>query len=129
MKLSNIFKFFVKDKNSSSDVNDLTEEPQPEASITYYIVDGQGPMIDIGLNGYDDKSIDSLCSLLKTLSHDTCFIETVEMVKNGLLKEGQADVAIKILTQMGEIASKKIISSYKESSKDKPCIRPSDMLK
>lgn len=123
MKLSNIFKFFGKEASKEN------IEKQPEAAITYYMMDGQGPLIDIALNDYDSQSIDSLCVLLKTLSHDACFIETIEMIKNGFIKDGHSEVAVKILTQIGETASKKLINSYKESLKDKPCIKPSDMLK
>lgn len=123
MKLSNIFKFFEKETVK------IEEEKQPEAAITYYILDGQGPLIDIALNDYDKQSIDALCLLLKTLSHDACFLETIEMIKNGFIKDGQSEVAVKILTQLGEAASQKLIHSYKESIKDKPCIKPSDMLK
>lgn len=123
MKLSNIFKFFGKE------VAKEEIEKQPEAAITYYMMDGQGPLIDIAMNDYDKESIESLCVLLKTLSHDTCFLETVEMIKNGFIKDGQSEVAVKVLTQIGETASQKLIHSYKESIKDKPCIKPSDMLK
>ena len=85
---------------------EITEAPQEQeidkdilASITYHIVDdGYGtPMIDIGLSDYDAKSIEALCKILDILSQDSSYLETIEMVKNGLIREGQEETLIKIL--------------------------------
>ena len=117
---------------------ETTEAPQEQeidkdvlASITYHIVDdGYGtPMIDIGLSDYDAKSIEALCKILDILSQDSSYLETLEMVKNGLIREGQEESLIKIFTHISEQAGKKIMRSSKESTKDKPCIKPSDMLR
>jgi hypothetical protein len=116
----------------------IAEEPQEQeidsnilASITYHILDdGHGtPMIDIGLSDYDSKSINALCKILDILSQDSCYLETIEMVKNGFIREGQEEALIKIFTHISEQAGKKIIRSSKESMKDEPCIKPSDMLR
>jgi hypothetical protein len=115
----------------------ITEEPQKQeidnvlASITYHILDDENntPMIDIGLNDYDSKSIEALCKILDILSQDSSYLETIEMVKNGLIKEDQEEALIKIFTHIGKQAGKKIIRSSKENTKDEPCIKPSDMLK
>jgi len=117
---------------------EITEAPLEQeidkdvlASITYHIVDdGYGtPMIDIGLSDYDPKSIEALCKILDILSQDASYLETIEMVKNGLIREGQEEALIKIFTHISEQAGKKIMRSSKESTKDKPCIKPSDMLR
>jgi hypothetical protein len=115
----------------------ITEEPQEQkidnvlASITYHILDDEHgtPMIDIGLNDYDSKSIQALCKILDILSQDASYLETIEMVKNGFIREGQEEALIKIFTHISEQAGKKIIRSSKESMKDEPCIKPSDMLR
>ena len=116
----------------------IAEEPQEQeidsnvlASITYHILDDEHstPMIDIGLSDYDSKSINALCKILDILSQDSSYLETIEMVKNGLIREGQEEALIKIFTHISEQAGKKIIRSSKESMKDEPCIKPSDMLR
>lgn len=112
-------------------------EPQQEeqnnilASITYHILDDENstPMIDIALSDYDKKSLDALCKILDILSQDSSYLETLEMVKNGLIKEGQEEALIKVFTHISEQAGKKIMRSNKESMKDEPCIKPSDMLR
>jgi len=129
MKLSNLFNFFRKKSTIEETESQSKEVNQPEASITYYMLNGQGPMIDISLDDYDNESLESLTVLLKTLSTDVCFVETVEMIKDGLVKDGKQDILLKLLINLGEIASKKMMNAYKESGKDKPCIKPSDMLR
>ena len=112
-------------------------EPQQEeannilASITYHILDDENetPMIDIALSDYDSKSLNALCKILDILSQDSSYLETLEMVKNGLIKEGQEEALIKVFTHISEQAGKKIMRSSKESMKDEPCIKPSDMLR
>ena len=99
------------------------------ASITYYIQEHGNPMIDISLDDYSDSSIDSLCKLLDILSKDACYLETLEMVKNGLISSHQEDALIKVFTHVSKQAGKKILKVQQESVQDQPCIRPSDMLK
>jgi hypothetical protein len=128
-----MFDFLFKKKTP-----EIAEKPQEQdtdhnvlASITYHILDdGSGtPMIDIGLSDYNSESFNALCKILDILSQDSSYLETIEMVKNGLVKEGQEEALIQIFTHISEQAGKKIIRSTKESTKDQPCIKPSDMLK
>jgi hypothetical protein len=121
---------FKKDKPEPID------PPQEEvnnilASITYHILDDEHetPMIDIALSDYDAKALKALCKILDILSQDSSYLETLEMVKNGLIKEGQEEALIKVFTHISEQAGKKIMRSSKESMKDEPCIKPSDMLR
>lgn len=128
-----MFDFLFK-KNKPETVENPQEQVAENnvlASITYHIIDDEHntPMIDIGLSEYDSKSIDALCKILDILSHDSTYLETIDMVKNGLIKEGQQEALIKIFTHLSEQAGKKIIRSSKENMKDQPCIKPSDMLR
>jgi hypothetical protein len=99
------------------------------ASITYYVPTGGNPMIDISLGDYNDDAIEALCKLLDILSKDACYLETLEMVKNGLVSDHKEDALIKIFTHVSKQAGKKILKVQQESIQDQPCIRPSDMLK
>lgn len=108
------------------------EEPKNKnvlASITYYIADNSNPMIDISLGDYEDSSIKALCKLLDVLSKDACYLETLDMIKNGLVQDGEEEALIKVFTHISEQAGKKITRVHKESAQDQPCIKPSDMLK
>lgn len=109
--------------------NESNKQPNILASITYYIADNLDPTIDISLGDYNDKSVNALCSLLDILSKDACYLETLEMVKNGLIKDQKEEILIKIFTHISEQAGKKIHRVQKESLQDQPCIKPSDMLK
>lgn len=119
---------FLFGKNKK-EIDNPIKQPNILASITYYIPDNADATIDISLGDYDDKSVNALCSLLDILSKDACYLETLEMVKNGLIKDKQEDILIKIFTHISEQAGKKIHRVQKESIQDQPCIKPSDMLK
>lgn len=122
---------FLFGKKQEINVEEVVEKNLPLASITYSIAndDNKTPMIDIELSDYDTKGIDALCMLLDILSQDSSYLETIEMIKNGLIADHQEEALIKIFTHISEQAGKKIARSHKESIKDQPCIKPSDMLK
>lgn len=120
-----MFDFFFGKKQK----NDTSIKKNIIASITYYITDNSNPMIDISLGDYTDNSIKALCKLLDVLSKDACYLETLEMIKNGLVQDGQEEALIKVFTHISEQAGKKITRVQKESAQDQPCIKPSDMLK
>ena len=120
-----LFDFFRR-KNTQDFVED---EESASASITYYMKpDGSGPYINIQLSDYDDDSIASLCELLDTLAQETCYVETIEMIKSSLIKDGQEDFLIKIFAHVSRQVREKILKGAKESLKDEPCIKPSDMV-
>jgi hypothetical protein len=99
------------------------------ASITYYVPANGNPMIDIALGDYENNSIEALCKLLDVLSKDACYLETLEMIKNGLIKENKEEALLKVFTHVSKQAGKKILKVQQESIQDQPCIRPSDMLR
>ncbi|NBO99252.1 MAG: hypothetical protein EBU90_03875 [Proteobacteria bacterium] len=109
------------------------EEPKNNidilASITYYVASSGTPMIDISLGDYETNSIEALCKLLDILSKDACYLETLEMIKSGLVKEHKEEALLKVFTHVSQQAGKKILKVQQESIQDQPCIRPSDMLR
>jgi hypothetical protein len=119
-----LFEFFRRKDNPPKE----PDEPV-SASICYYMKpDGSGPYINIQLSDYDDDSIASLCELLDTLAEETCYMETIEMIKSSLIKDNQEELLIKIFTHISRQVREKILNGHKESLKDEPCIRPSDMV-
>ncbi|NDD84725.1 hypothetical protein EBZ38_10720 [bacterium] len=129
-----MFDFLFKktiDKKEDKEISQNEDINNVLASITYHIIDDENktPMIDIGLSDYDSKSLDALCKILDILSDESSYLETLEMIKNGFIKERHEEALLKIFTHISEQASKKLIFNKKESIKDQPCIKPSDMLR
>jgi len=119
-----LFEFFRRKNTEPAD----TEEPV-SASITYYMKpDGSGPYINVQLSDYDDDSVAGLCELLDTLAEESCYMETIEMIKSSLIKDHQEEMLLKIFTHISGQVREKILNGHKESMKDEPCIRPSDMV-
>lgn len=101
-----------------------------DASVTYYIKrDSKSPVLNIEINNYDDQSIEALCKLLDLLNSESCYIETVEMIKNSLINDKREDILIKILTHVEQSITNKLLKAYEKKAKEEPCIKPSDMIK
>lgn len=121
-----IDKFFTKEHNTKH-IEDLELDL---VRIAYFISSNDStPSIDIELREYDDESIDALCKLLNILASDTFFLETIEMIRKGLLSNGREDLLIKIYSKIAAKSGEKILNSHRENHKDEPCIKPSDMLR
>jgi len=106
------------------------EDDNVLAAITYCVTkDSERPLINIEMKDYNEESSIALCDLLDVLSQESSYLETINMLKVGLTKDGQEDLLIKIFTLIGQQAKNKILNVHKESIKDEPCIKPSDMLK
>ena len=114
---------------------DVAKESQDEdddnvlAAITYCITkDSESPLINIEMRDYNEESCVAICDLLDILSEESSYVETINMLKSGLHQDGQQDLLIKIFTFIGQKAKDKILNAHRESVKDEPCIKPSDML-
>lgn len=118
-----MFNFFKKKSTKNSNVG---SDKFALAAITYYINQDNKPIIDIALNDYDDISVDALNKLLDILSNDGFFVETINMIKQGLIEDGREDIILTILTKLGQKIANKL--NNKDDAGDGPCIRPSDML-
>jgi hypothetical protein len=117
------FNFFNKQKQSTEKNEEIV------AAITYLIKsDDDKVIIDIELSDYEDRSISGLCKLLDTLIEESCYIETLNMIKSALLEQDEEDVLLKIFTNISKKYKDKLLKNHKESIKDEPCIKPSDML-
>lgn len=121
------FNFFGKNKKENE--VDNNKKNNILASITYYIAENDdSTMINIELGDYDDKSSMALCKILDILSEDISYIETINMIKSSLSQDGQEDLLIKIFSHLSKSGINKLVKSQKESIKNEPCIKPSDML-
>jgi hypothetical protein len=122
------YNFFF--KKSEVKQEEIINDSDVLASISYSIKrDSDSPVIDIELNDYDDDSAQAMCKLLDTLSQDKCYIETVNMIKLGLIQDAQEDFLIKIFIHLGSNSKNKIVQLHQHNIKDEPCIKPSDVLR
>lgn len=115
-----MFNFFRASKVNKQE-NDI-------AAAIHYVVKKRSnqALIDIELHDYDSDSIDSLCSLLEILGNDMFYVDTINMIKESLLKENREDVLIKILSKLSETLKHKLLYQN-EIHKNEPCIKPSDL--
>lgn len=97
------------------------------AKLSYCIIEGsKSPIVDVEIEEYNDKCIDALCDILDVLSQDGAFIETMGIVKDGMIADGQEEYLIKIFTHIGQ---KNKFRSSKTNNSNEPCIKPSDVLR
>lgn len=115
-----MFNFFRKNKQ---------EDKSKPASITYYIDNNSDMKIDIQLEDYEEESVNALATLLQGLSTDLIFIETVNFVKQGLVKDQREDILMRVLLPITQEVNKKFVSVNKLVKNDKPCVKPSDLHK
>jgi hypothetical protein len=124
------YNFFSKKPESEPVPVEENEDINTLASISYSIKRNEtSPVIDIELNDYDDESATALCKLLDILSQDKCYIETINMLKLGLLQDAQEDFLVKVFIHLGSNSKDKIMQLHQHNSKDEPCVKPSDVLR
>lgn len=102
------------------------KEKQAIASISYSVFeDSNDVIIDIKMEDYQDNSVNGICNILKTLSQETCIVQTINMVKDGLLDDNQKEILLKILNYIGTDI---ILQNTRHNDLNQPCIMPSEML-
>mgnify|MGYP001189809588 CR=1 FL=1 len=127
-----MFSFFKKKKveqNETSQDQDFVLEPEENCSVSirFFIKENESnPTVDVEIRDYEDKTTDDLCRLVVALGTDQLYIETIEMIKNGLLEDSKSETLLKLALHIGDTLSKKQKSV--EKTKETPCIKPSDML-
>ena len=126
-----MFNFFKKDKQNivEEEVQTLSDGESKEidvdvkdicAAITYYITKEGTPFVDIQITEADVESSLFLSELLKGIYSNDYFPETLEMIKDGFLDQGKAELYIAVAARLG--------SAINTSTDDKPCISPPDIF-
>ena len=126
-----MFNFFKKDKQNIAEekVQALSDDESEEvdvdvkdicAAITYYITKEGAPFVDIQITEADIESSLFLSELLKGIYSNDYFAETLEMIKDGFVEQGKAELYIAVAARLGSV--------LQTSSDDKPCISPSDIF-
>ena len=104
---------------------DISEDNNILASITFFVTNDKTPCVDISLIDYEQSSIDAMCALLNILATEQASVQAVKMIKDGLIEANQPEILLDILTKIRYNVTKSLADS---TLKDKPYIKPSDML-
>ena len=107
------------------------QEPVEEnriAGITYFVDQSGEIQVDVELHDYSEESVDGLGQVLTALSMDNSYLQTVQMIQATLENEGEEEALLRIYNHLATNPNDKAIRIYKEKQKNKPCIRPSEML-
>ena len=123
----NLFKKKSMDEEES--LSQPNQEDQPIVAITFYMDSSNEVKVDIAIEDHDEKTIKSLCKITDLLSTESCYVQTVEMIVTGLSTNETQDQLTQFLDHIKNKISNKLLNNKKDSNKNQPCIRPSDMLK
>lgn len=126
-----MFNFFKKKADTKKE--EPKEEPKEVASkwhnddavdgcIIYYVTKSGETHVDVEISNYDESTVNNFCALMETIGDDATFLETIDIVKEGFLKSGREDLFLILATRL--IKNANLLDILKE----KPCIKPSDML-
>lgn len=120
-----MFDFFKKKPTQQNENKE--DQDSILASITFFVsTKDQIPAIDVAMEDYSDDAIIAICMLLKVVTSDQGYLEAINMIKNGLIKDNREDILIEILTTLEPDISKRLAEKTEKGKE--PCIRPSDML-
>ena len=123
-----MFNFFKKDKEETQEVEEQVADGKEIsvdvddicAAITYYMTKQGTPFVDIQIADTDIETSLFMSELLKGLYSNEYFPETLEMIKDGFIEQGKAELYIAVAARLGSILT--------SSSDEKPCISPSDIF-
>lgn len=105
------------------------EEPIEKAAIIYKVLGDGGVSVDVNLEDFDKESMSALFMILDLISMDSCYLQTLQIVKDGLESSNQKQCLELLYQHISSQVSQKVISSINEAKKDQPCIQPLGMLK
>ena len=130
-----LFDFFKKKKPPEETSRLGPDQEGIKACISYFIFSDGVPRVDIEIADYEDDTIDNISILLLSINMHETYVETLEMIKEGLAKEGREDVFARIGAQ---IATAVLMREYtqsiveeaarEEKAGEDPCINPSEVL-
>lgn len=121
-----MFKFF---KNNTKD--EVKNDHDHIASITYKMqADGQ-TLIDMEIEEYNKESMLALFAIIDILSDDRCVLETINALKDNLIKNNKTEWLEALVAHTTKAMLKKtnVTKIYEDMINSQPCIKPSEMLK
>ena len=105
-----------------SDEQEQSEEVM--ASICYSVYkDSSDVIIDASMGDYNEECTLAITSILHALSKESHMIETIDMIRKGLVASGEEEILLKILTSVGKDLVKQSIK------KDEKLVQSSDRIR
>lgn len=129
-----MFNFFSKQNPTSTNNEEIKDKNEDiVASISYFVKQDGVVTVDVAVQDYNEDSMKALFNILDILCQDSCYVETVNIIRNSLMKENREDLLVMLVSHIGQQMIKqsgnKFVSTHAESLNSQPCIKPSDMLK
>ena len=119
-----MFNFFNKNEEQEEEIVIEQEvEDDSLAAITYFLDQDGKVMVDVAMPEYDVDSVEKIAKIVEALSTQKCFIQTVEMIRKGLIEVGHEELLVHFLLGLG------VPDGNLKNKKDGPCIQPSELLK
>jgi hypothetical protein len=120
------FNLFKTNKDPQKDDSDSSEVL---ASISFIMTsDSESPIVDVELKDYDRECIKALCSLIDILAQEKSLVETVEIIKNAMIKDGKEEYLLDIFSQISDTTKSKMLNAYEDKDTDEPCVKPSEVF-
>lgn len=114
---------FLKSKTNKNEPNN-----EILARISYIITkNSDSTIVDVELSEYNDECVESLCDIIEVLSQDKSVSDTVEIIKNALIQDGQSNFLAKFFSYLDLNTKLKLMNSRKNTI-DEPCIKPSEVF-
>lgn len=119
-----MFEYFLKNKEDKEE-----KEEQIETSIVYKIAKDGVVNVDVNMDDFSIDSMRKLCEILDLLSKESCYIQTLEIVKGGLEAEQATDCIEYLYSYIAtNMIKNKASEMMQEITEEQPCIQPIQML-
>ena len=109
------------------------EEQEPRVKITYSIDDNLETTIDIVIEDYSDETMLQLFALLDVLSSEGTYLQTVQVMSENFKAHGRDKELYELISHVTAQQTQKSLAMVTKDeivadAKEKPCIKPSDMI-
>lgn len=84
-------------------------------------------LIDATMGDYNQECGDAMVKIIEVISKDFSIVQTINLVRDGLVANGHEELFIDLLSKIGKI----IVEQGKKldgGDEEKPCISPTDMM-
>lgn len=121
--------FFNLFKTNEDSQKDDSNSSEVLASLSFIMTsDSESPAVDVELRDYDRECIKALCSLIDILAQEKSLVETVDIIKSGMIKEGKEEYLLDIFSQISDTTKSKMLNAYEDKDTDEPCVKPSEVF-
>lgn len=119
---------FKKDKPPEEIVSEDVAPEEYIACVAYKIGKDKIVTVDVTIEDYDAYSISQLCLILDLLASDNCYMQTIDILKQGFINAQEEESLEQIYLHLSRQVSNKIMNAVKDTHAQQPCIKPSQML-